>query len=193
MNGNVILGFGPQPLDWFAKAGKIAGKKAVFDADIARLACAEFAAGDRESLDTLRSRLIPGALRDFDLNHNTDAYPKGAPLWLVDGERGESSNALFTRLSGINAVMEHGDRTAHPFDPADFRRCHLMLQAVPSLGRRLHEAKDLSPTWAALIGQWERLCKLFDEEAPDWRERNSHWKAPRLYDEMQSIIAENEK
>jgi hypothetical protein len=188
----VVLGFGPQPMDWLSKAAKIAGKHAVIDPDVARMAGANLAAGTPEALAELRKRLTPGALAAVDADMPGGA-PDGAAEWLASGEHGASSEALFTRLSAIATenpsragVLSERDRTAHPYDPQDFRRCRLMLEAVPSLQALLPLAADLSPIWAALVGAWPELCALMDEEFPQWR-TGEFGRAPRLYARLKSL------
>lgn len=172
---SVVLGFGPQPLDWISKAVKVIGKTAVLDPDVARMAGANLAAGTPEALGELRRRLEAGALQAAQQKH--PEAPPGATEWLAKGERGMSSEALFTRLSGIDArdgrrsmETEKRDRVAHPFDPADLRRCRLMLEAIPSLAVKLYQAADLSPEWARLIGRWDDLTALMNTECPTWRD-----------------------
>lgn len=59
--GVVVLGFGPQPIDFFSKAMKVCGKDAVVNPDVARMAGANIAAGSPAALAALRERLEPGA------------------------------------------------------------------------------------------------------------------------------------
>lgn len=163
--GVVMLGFGPQPIRFLSDATKVCGKDAVMDPDVARMAGANIAVGPRAALEDLRKRLEAGALQAV-----TSASPglsANAAQWLANGERGMSSEALFSRLSGVDC--SEFDRTAHPYDPDDFRRCRLMLEACPELADNLHHATDLSPQWAALIGSWLTLCETMDAETPNWR------------------------
>lgn len=164
-NGIVILAFGPQPMEFLGKAAKTCGQAAVICPDAARMAGANFAVGPRPLLDALRKRLEAGSLQAV-----TSASPglsANAAQWLANGERGMSSEALFFRLTGMDG--SGFDRTAHPYDPDDFRRCRLMLEACPELLIKLQDAADLSPQWAALIDCWATLYETMDAETPNWR------------------------
>lgn len=50
--------------------------------------------------------------------------------WLARGERGISSETIVSRLSGI-PVGTYRWSSNYPHDPADFRRCELLLRWVP--------------------------------------------------------------
>lgn len=182
LQGTVVLGFGPQAMDWLSKASKICGNTAVIDPDVARMAGANMAAGTPEALADLRKRLEPSALQGIE--ERLTRFP-GAARWLAVGERGMSSEALFTRLSGIE--VDDDASHLHPADPDDFRRCRLMLESVPALASRLQIASDLSATWAALIAAWPELCGLMDEESPDWRSPTRTSRANRLYERMREL------
>ncbi len=88
-------------------------------------------------------------------------------MWLRSGERGMSSEALFERLTG-HAICGRGCLACHPYDPADLRRCLLMLEQC-GLVDRLHEAADLSGPWARLIGSWAKIVATLEGEVADWR------------------------
>lgn len=117
------------------------------------------------------------------MSGTTHHLPPGAVDWLANGERGNSSEAIFARLTGLPIG---GSRcTSHPLDPADLRRCRLLLEAVPAFRARLEEVADVSPVWAALVARWDEVCSLMDEEAPDWRDGSGG--APRTYALMGEI------
>lgn len=89
--------------------------------------------------------------------------------WLASGERGCSSNSMFTHLTGVNAVTS--SYKSHPYDPDDFRRCCLLLEEVPELKAELHRMAEVSPEWAKLVAHWEEIKQLIDEEVPGWLSR----------------------
>lgn len=171
--GVVVLGYGSQPFKFMSDAVKVCGKDAVVDPDVARMAGADFAVGPRAALDDLRQRLEAGSLQAVRQQTAGLLSPE-AQRWLANGERGMSSEALFTCLSGVSAVDDDDEhhRTAHPYDPDDFRRCRLMLEACPELETRLSDAAGMSPQWAALVAVWGTLCDTMDAETPNWRNRN---------------------
>lgn len=107
-----------------------------------------------------------------------------AQLWLRHGERGVSSDTIFGRLTGLYLVGHWGE--THPLDPDDFRRCRLLVEGVPEFRERLGEMAAASPTWAALVGAWDELCALMDEEAPTWRTARGA-RCPRTYERMRQL------
>jgi hypothetical protein len=107
--------------------------------------------------------------------------------WLANGERGVSSETLFKRITGVDAVGPEG-YTDHPHDPGDFRRCRLLLEKCPELAGMLHKMKRQSPQWAVLVGHWQELCDLMDSETPTWRKRNCSGSASRTYQRMRELF-----
>lgn len=104
--------------------------------------------------------------------------------WLANGQRGISSNTIFTTLTGINALGDwHKD---HPYDPADLKRCRLLLEQCPQLKNSFYEMEKVSKEWAFLVAHWDELCKTMDEEYPNWR--NSKGSAPNTYRMMKEIL-----
>lgn len=158
ITGVVVLAYGPQPMEFLSKAAKVCGKSAVLDQDVARMAGAMMAVGEPEALDALRQRLNPGAFQA-----ERDAHPTlsiEATKWLASGERGISSNTLFTVLTGVDALRNWG--MDHPHDPADFRRCRLLLEQVPELRPLLPKMSQVSAVWAALVARWDDICACMD-------------------------------
>jgi hypothetical protein len=163
---SIILGFGPQPVDFFGKATKVCGKDAVLDPDVARMAGANFAIGMPDDLAKLRKLLEAGAVQQAQ--QDNPGLSEAAARWLASGERGLSSNTIFTHLTGINALR--GDHKDHPYDPSDFRRCRLLLEQVPELVPLFPKMAEVSAAWKDLVYLWGDICKAMDEEAPKWRE-----------------------
>lgn len=97
--------------------------------------------------------------------------------WLAYGERGTSSNTIFTVLTGVDACGERG--YSHPCDSGDFARCRRLIEAVPEFRAELHHMKKVSPVWTKLVDAWDSLCATMDEEAPGWRSRIG--RTPRTY------------
>lgn len=71
--------------------------------------------------------------------------------WYVGGERGSSSEALAAAL-----VEPPRKPYSYPGDPADLRRCLLLIKAVP-------EAKGAIDVLALYSEQWTRLAAVWDE------------------------------
>jgi hypothetical protein len=98
------------------------------------------------------------------------AYPElssEAVHWLASGERGVSSETIFSTLTGVDTLG--GTQPRPPSDPSEWRRCQLLLEAVPELAPRLHEMAAVSPKWAELVESWPRIMAAMDEEVPGWR------------------------
>lgn len=182
--GIVVLGLGPQSKKFVTKALKLCGDSAVIAHDVAGMAGATHALGTPEALSAVRKKLAPGsaaAARRKDL-----ARSDAAIQWLASGERGSSSNAIFARLTGF-ATEERGYRDGSPVprDPADLRRCRLLLEQVPALAPEFRKRMGRVKNWKALVAAWDVLCKLMDEETPDWR--NGSGRAEKTYSLMKSL------
>jgi hypothetical protein len=83
-----------------------------------------------------------------------------ADWWLSNGERGLSSEFIFQVISGRNI----GARNYEPSDPDDFRRCYLLLQAVPEWKMKLNRLKPFSKYWSNLVDNWDKLNELLEEQ-----------------------------
>jgi len=115
------------------------------------------------------------------MSNNTSQALAGKILsWMSCGQTGLSSEAM-----AFAAVGTPCDRTDHPWDPADFNRCLMLLDAVPELRENM-DIFRLSPTWCMLIDNWDDIEKCFLEEVGlNWSLSNS---APKTYKLMKSII-----
>ena len=181
--GFLILHYGPMQPDAMSQAAKLLGDGAVLDTDAARMAGAAFAFGDLVHLDELKTRLNAGVRDEIALR-----YPdlsRDAAAWLVNGERGMSSEAIFTKLTGIS--LRDGSATGHPHDPDDLRRCRMLLISVYEFEGRIGEMAEVSKPWAALVARWDELCATMDAEAPNWWVRGGS--APKTYALMRDILA----
>lgn len=184
--GTVVLGFGPQPVDWISKANKLCGKNAVMDTAVAHMAGATLAAGTPEALAALRQRLEAGALQAQQ--QANPGLSEAATRWLASGERGLSSETIFEHLTGVQVLKDHwrsyGPHT--PSDPADLRRCRLLLEQVPELVPLFHKMSTASKEWAALVKNWAELCTTMDAEAPNWRTKGEA--APKTYELIKQAV-----
>jgi len=97
-----------------------------------------------------------------------------AKWWISgNGERGMSSECIFyniTRahadpgIASLHVLIDEVSRCAHPHDPDDFRRCHLLLQAVPEWKEKLHLMKSVSPVWEKLVDNWNLFTELLQDQ-----------------------------
>lgn len=183
LKGVVVFGYGPQPLDFLSKASKMCGQGAVLDQDVARMAGANFAIGQRDLFAELRQRLEMGAL--IAQRQETPLLSLAATMWLASGARGTSSNTMFTVLTGVDALGD--SRPSHPHDPDDFDRCLALLHDVPELRAKLPlMATTKSRAWIALVVNWDQIERShLDEVGLGWTKAGS---APKTYDLMRSIL-----
>ncbi len=99
--------------------------------------------------------------------------------WLAGTTTGTSSLTMVQVITG--RVVLHGDRRPNvPLDPSDFRRCMLLLEAVPELREGLPKVAEAYPAWVGLVDHWGELEALWTEEAPTRR-------CPKLYARIQEL------
>lgn len=86
--------------------------------------------------------------------------------WLNHGERGISSEAIVSQLTGVPIVSySHRAGNDYPSDPDDLRRCRLLLDACPEIHRAFLERMGARHrVWARLVAIWDDLCELLDME-----------------------------
>jgi len=104
-------------------------------------------------------------------------HHEGLEHWLIFGERGSSSNAIVQKLVYDRMPTGFND----PADPSDFRRCELLLRAVPSLRLEFHRMAEISPRWAGLVNRWGEILEALNHEVPDWESPRASGAAPRAY------------
>lgn len=101
--------------------------------------------------------------------------------WSVGRDTGTSSLTICSVLGGIPLT----DRLADvPHDPADFGRCHRLLQLFPAWIPQLEKVAKAYPKWAGLIEHWQELTVLYLEELPAGS-------SPKLYERMKDIVKES--
>jgi hypothetical protein len=108
--------------------------------------------------------------------------------WLRSGERGLSSERIVEVMEGLpDGTITGRWLSRHPCDPADLRRCILLVEMVPIYRERLGEMAPTSPVWAALIEHWDELTTLLRQEiGADL----GHGRAQRTYDRMRELITQ---
>lgn len=129
------------------------------------------AAGQPQALAELRMRLEAGALQAAAKQN--PGLSDAATRWLADGERGISSNTIFTHLTGIDALQ--GSTKSLPWDFADVRRCRLLLEQVPELMPIFPKMAEVSDAWGNLVAKWDAICQSMDKETPSWRDHRDEW------------------
>lgn len=85
--------------------------------------------------------------------------------WLWKGERGVSSEAIVSQLTGSRPTrFDRG--FDHPYDQDDFRRCELMLRSVPLARLVFGQMSARSRAWAALVPIWDDVVVAMETESP---------------------------
>jgi hypothetical protein len=100
--------------------------------------------------------------------------------WLVSGERGSSSEHIFSVVLGLEFQSR-----GFPADPADFGRCRKVCEQVPEVAAGLAKMRAVSKRWDNLVSNWDTLCTLMDSESPSWREGLGT--APKTYEAIQAL------
>lgn len=112
--------------------------------------------------------------------------------WTVHGEQGLSSQTIWCALAQGNLldyeyakdVLIPPSRYVHPSDPDDFRRCYLLLKAIPEWKSDLHKLKMLSPIWSRLVDNWDNLTNLLEEQMVTGKQNG-------MYELMESLNQHN--
>jgi hypothetical protein len=117
---------------------------------------------------------------------SADLLPIGLfTMWLAQGERGISSNAIVARLTGVN-LDRWGRGTDIPYDPSDFRRCEMLLREIPLARLAFPLMHDVSPRWARLVDAWDELVALGESEVPGMF-TGRYGSAPLMYARMTEL------
>jgi len=87
-------------------------------------------------------------------------------MWLANGERGLSSETMFTALTGVDARDRNFPGIYHPWDTADFWRCENLLRKVPELRPNLPMMAQVSQPWKRLVEHWDAIVASFEAEIP---------------------------
>lgn len=114
-------------------------------------------------------------------------------MWLATGERGVSSETIASHLTGVPISSSRYKLRSHPYDPDDFRRCELLLRAVPTAREHLNAVGEISPVWRTLVDHWGELVALCEEDVPGIFERWPRGEAAtKSYRRMKELITESE-
>lgn len=128
---------------------------------------ASFVFGTRENLEALAKDpdlpICPVRLEEAE-RARKKGLPESFVDWLVDGDRGMSSNAIAQKVTGVITSREY---IAHPLDTSDFGRCLGVIDALisDSMSEKdiVKQMVGLTPTWTRLAWQWFEIKKYYDE------------------------------
>jgi len=125
---------------------------------------------------------VPGGIA---ISANGVAFPQSTPKdeyeqrkldWLMSGDTGVSSQAIFSVLEGR---MPHNTTHNWPYDPSDFGRCLRMLERIPEFRPRLKEVSIAMPAWKPMIDAWDQIESFYKSEV----EASGRWgSAPQTYE-----------
>jgi hypothetical protein len=118
-----------------------------------------------------------------EVEQSADGDTRDAVLrWFAYGEVGLSSKTMALVACGAG-LPEHW---CYPLDPADLRRCMLLVDEIPGIRAAFPRIATISPEWAKIIEHWDDLvANLRAEMAVP--EASS---APRTYAKMRTLFAE---
>lgn len=125
--------FGQVPMDDFGALLKTMPEGAVMDIQAANHLGATFVAGMPGDTKKLLDLPPCEKLKKQAADARQNGLSEQASDWLLRGERGSSSEAMFAVLTGLSK----GNERAYPSDPDDLRRCRLLLEHVPELAPRI--------------------------------------------------------
>lgn len=92
--------------------------------------------------------------------------------WLLNGERGMSSDAMVRAISPAAVEFRsHARPRDHPHDLDDFRRCEVALREIDGLRDYLPRMSEVSPTWAKLVEHWDEIVRLVESADPGFFRR----------------------
>ena len=188
-DGCVIVD-GSIPVSDFAAITSLGGPHNVVSPELSKLLGVTMAFGPPESVTDLLQRTREQRLANpanFAPVAHLDA---GTQRWFVAGEHGTSSVVMFCWITRVQHNyldgMPFSKCRNHPSDPADFRRCRLLVEASPEVAAAFRTVMPtVSPVWSDLIAHWDELCEVMDAECPDWK--TAEGIAPRTYELMSSI------
>lgn len=161
-------------------------KKAVVSPELANMLGTNFAFGLRADVDALIAKIKPECAAAAKLSAAARGLSEAASVWLASGERGNSSETIFTHLTGVNANTS--SKNAHPYDPADVRRCWLLLEDVPEMKAYFPRMAEVSPEWGGLVRDWDLIINTMVEELGDIRKPKRGAEAPRTYKLIKNAI-----
>ncbi len=85
-------------------------------------------------------------------------------VWFGGGCTGISSECMAIYLTtGVTP-----SRASTPSDPSDFNRCLKLIRDVPELKPIISKMSKVSPKWAELVKNWDKLESCFINEVGEF-------------------------
>ena len=105
-------------------------------------------------------------------------------FWIQNGEHGTSSKTMFSVMNTLDIKLLSPREFCHPYDPDDFKRCYLLLEAVPEMKTNLPMMKNCPEPWPKLIDNWDKLTEMYEEnKRTGW----TRYKEIGMYEFMKSL------
>jgi hypothetical protein len=184
-----VLVEGALPPKWLTAISTAMPKKAIVSPALAMKMGVNFAFGLESDICALMTKIRPDLERQVKRTPGVTGLSEAACKWLAGGERGISSNTIFTHLTGFDALQGWSGDVPH--DPADVRRCRLLLERCPEFVPLFPKMAEKSKKWAALVRDWDAICLTMDAEVPNWRDGKSRTPATRTYQLIKAAIGHN--
>lgn len=162
-------------------------KGTVLNFDVQRLGGYSFAFGPPKALAAIARRLGDAEMSALDAS--APELSLGARRWLSYCEVGSSAAAMFWACTGImpRGVKVNASDPAWPRDPADLRRCMLLVESVPECATAPERMRGRSEVWTRLADAWPSLVASLAAEVPEWRGGKGA-NAPKTYELMRQVI-----
>lgn len=164
--------FGEVPLRELAQLMMSGSDDERVDPHLSSLTGATMVMGTPEALATLLESAdlpIAQSRRDDHDEALRQGYPAAFAQWLHRGERGASSDALASWVTGIPSACTR----AFPRDAFDFRRCLTVVETLDAWSDTdvLGRVKVMSQTWAAIVDQWSDLKAALERSESECSEK----------------------
>ena len=102
--------------------------------------------------------------------------------WIVNGEVGTSSRTIWAVMMGAVTDKDVFGVYGVPHDPDDFRRCYLLLEAIPEWRGQLSEVEKIFPMWIGFVREWDKLTEMYEKAV-----KTGTGKAPEMFELMQKL------
>ncbi|MNE36552.1 hypothetical protein [Enterobacter sp. 638] len=102
--------------------------------------------------------------------------------WQSKGNVGVSSATMASIALGLNKSFYH-ERFGAPSDPADLRRCMLLVEEIPEIKDSFPLIAKKVRRFAPILHEWDELVAILKRELkrPDKR-------APETYERMKQLL-----
>ncbi|EGT4383752.1 hypothetical protein SMZ82_002374 [Cronobacter malonaticus] len=101
--------------------------------------------------------------------------------WQANGEVGISSATLASIALGLKKNI-YSNHFGAPHDPADFRRCMLLVEQIPEIRDHFPEVARKVPKFKAILKEWDSLVELLKHEMKQHGNR-----APETYKRINEL------